>query len=93
MAMKQDQVILPASRGAATTVLGRANAWIKLGGVLASRKRTGGTSIAAGRRPCLRGHKDRGLGEAQLPHPIHQMRGTNYQVCGLFPFPMGGGAP
>ncbi|MCM3487608.1 ATP/GTP-binding protein, partial [Kocuria rosea] len=58
-------------------------------------QRTGSTSVTAKAlgRPGPRGHKGRGLGEAQLLHPIREMRGTNYQVCGLFPFPMGGGSP
>ncbi|MFF0991271.1 ATP/GTP-binding protein [Kocuria nitroreducens] len=90
------QIILPASRGAAgTTVLDRAFAAM-LGGKVSTRpKRTGSTSVTATstHRPGPRGHKGRGLGEAQLLHPIREMRGTNYQVCGLFPFPMGGGSP
>lgn len=45
------------------------------------------------RLPGARGYKGRGLGEAALLHPVREMRGTNYQVCGLYPFPMGGGAP
>ena len=68
---------------------------MKLGKVFAKPQRTGSTSVTASsaRRPGPRGHKGRGLGEAQLLHPIREMRGTNYQVCGLFPFPMGGGSP
>ena len=90
------QIILPASRGAAgTTVLDRAFARVKSGKVFAKPKRTGSTSVTAqsSRLAGPRGHKGRGLGEAQLLHPIREMRGTNYQVCGLFPFPMGGGSP
>ncbi|MBD2763576.1 ATP/GTP-binding protein [Kocuria sp. cx-116] len=93
---QRDQIILPASRGnASTTVLDRAFARVRLGKVFARPKRTGSTSVTASsaRRPGPRGHKGRGLGEAQLLHPIREMRGTNYQVCGLFPFPMGGGSP
>lgn len=93
---QRDQIVLPASRGtAATTVLDRAFARVKLGKVFAKPKRTGSTSVTAMAlgRPGPRGHKGRGLGEAQLLHPIREMRGTNYQVCGLFPFPMGGGSP
>ncbi|MFE7628963.1 ATP/GTP-binding protein [Kocuria sp. NPDC057446] len=93
---QRDQIILPASRGnASTTVLDRAFARTKLGKVFAKPQRTGSTSVTASstRRPGPRGHKGRGLGEAQLLHPIREMRGTNYQVCGLFPFPMGGGSP
>lgn len=93
---KRDQIILPASRGAAgTTVLDRAFARVKGGKIFAKPKRTGSTSVtaASARRPGPRGHKGRGLGEAQLLHPIREMRGTNYQVCGLYPFPMGGGSP
>ena len=93
---QRDQIILPASRGAgSTTVLDRAFARVKGGKVFAKPQRTGSTSVAASsaRRPGPRGHKGRGLGEAQLLHPIREMRGTNYQVCGLFPFPMGGGSP
>ncbi|MFI7744098.1 ATP/GTP-binding protein [Kocuria rhizosphaericola] len=93
---QRDQIILPASRGnASTTVLDRAFARVKLGKGIAKPKRTGSTSVTAKTlgRPGLRGHKGRGLGEAQLLHPIREMRGTNYQVCGLFPFPMGGGSP
>ncbi|MGQ1840217.1 ATP/GTP-binding protein [Kocuria turfanensis] len=93
---KRDQLILPAPRGAASnTVLDRAFARTKLGRVFAKPRRTGSTSVTASsaRRAGLRGHKGRGLGEAQLLHPIREMRGTNYQVCGLFPFPMGGGSP
>ncbi|MFI7582072.1 ATP/GTP-binding protein [Kocuria kalidii] len=93
---QRDQIILPASRGnASTTVLDRAFARVKGGKVFAKPKRTGSTSVTASsaRRPGPRGHKGRGLGEAQLLHPIREMRGTNYQVCGLFPFPMGGGSP
>lgn len=90
------QIILPASRGnTPTTVLGRTNAWIKLGKVFTKRTRTGSTAVTTKtlHRPGPRGHKGRGLGEAQLLHPIKEMRGTNYQVCGLYPFPMGGGSP
>ncbi|PLC10856.1 hypothetical protein AUQ48_16165 [Kocuria flava] len=90
------QIILPASRGnASTTVLDRAFARVKGGKVFAKPQRTGSTSVTASstHRPGPRGHKGRGLGEAQLLHPIREMRGTNYQVCGLFPFPMGGGSP
>ncbi len=93
---QRDQIILPASRGnAGTTVLDRAFARVKGGKVFAKPQRTGSTSVTAKPlgRPGLRGHKGRGLGEAQLLHPIREMRGTNYQVCGLFPFPMGGGSP
>ena len=93
---QRDQIILPASRGnATTTVLDRAFARVKLGKVFARPPRTGSTSVTAKAlgRPGPRGHKGRGLGEAQLLHPIREMRGTNYQVCGLFPFPMGGGSP
>ncbi|WJZ68478.1 ATP/GTP-binding protein [Kocuria rosea] len=93
---QRDQIILPASRGnASTTVLDRAFARVKGGKVFARPKRTGSTSVTAKAlgRPGPRGHKGRGLGEAQLLHPIREMRGTNYQVCGLFPFPMGGGSP
>ena len=93
---QREQIVLPASRGnASTTVLDRAFARVKLGRVLAKPQRTGSTSVtaASARRPGPRGHKGRGLGEAQLLHPIREMRGTNYQVCGLFPFPMGGGSP
>ena len=70
---KRNQIILPASRGAAgTTVLDRAFARVKLGKVFAKPKRTGSTSVTAAstRRPGPRGHKGRGLGEAQLLHPI-----------------------
>ena len=90
------QIILPESRGAAsTTVLDRALTRTKLGKVFAKPQRTGSTSVTAAstHRPGPRGHKGRGLGEAQLLHPIREMRGTNYQVCGLFPFPKGGGSP
>jgi hypothetical protein len=93
---QRDQIILPASRGAAsTTVLDRAFARVKLGKIFGTPQRTGSTSVtvSSARRPGPRGHKGRGLGEAQLLHPIREMRGTNYQVCGLFPFPMGGGSP
>ncbi|WP_298590581.1 ATP/GTP-binding protein [uncultured Kocuria sp.] len=93
---QRDQIILPESRGnASTTVLERAFARVKGGKVFAKPKRTGSTSVTAqtARRPGPRGHKGRGLGEARLLHPIREMRGTNYQVCGLFPFPMGGGSP
>jgi hypothetical protein len=93
---QRDQIILPESRGnAGTTVLDRAFARVKGGKVFAKPKRTGSTSVTAKAlgRPGPRGHKGRGLGEAQLLHPIREMRGTNYQVCGLFPFPMGGGSP
>ncbi|MEX5258388.1 ATP/GTP-binding protein [Kocuria arenosa] len=97
--MKQKQrvqIILPASRSAAsTTVLDRAFSRVRLGKAFAKPQRTGSTSVTAKTlgRPGPRGHKGRGLGEAQLLHPIREMRGTNYQVCGLFPFPMGGGSP
>ena len=90
------QIILPTSRdNAPTTVLGRTFTRIKLGKVFTKRPRTGSTAVTAKtlRRPGPRGHKGRGLGEAQLLHPIKEMRGTNYQVCGLYPFPMGGGSP
>lgn len=40
-----------------------------------------------------RGHKGRGRGEATYLHQIKEMRATNYQMAGLFPFPLGGGAP
>jgi hypothetical protein len=93
---KRTQIILPESRGnASTSVLDRAFSRVKGGKVFAQRPRTGSTSVTAqaARRPGPRGHKGRGLGEAQLLHPIREMRGTNYQVCGLFPFPMGGGSP
>lgn len=40
-----------------------------------------------------RGHKGRGRGEATYLHQIKEMRATNYQMSGLYPFPMGGGSP
>ena len=58
--------------------------------------RRGGRATAvgtSGRAPGPRGYKGRGLGEASLLHPVREMRGTTFQVCGLYPFPMGGGAP
>ncbi|HBD9578892.1 TPA: hypothetical protein KLE27_004621, partial [Shigella sonnei] len=57
---QRDQIILPASRGnASTTVLDRAFARVKGGKVLAKPKRTGSTSVTAKAlgRPGLRGHK------------------------------------
>lgn len=93
---QREQIISPASRGnAPTTVLGRTFTRIKLGKVFTKRTPAGSTAVTAKtlRRPGPRGHKGRGLGEAQLLHPIKEMRGTNYQVCGLYPFPMGGGSP
>ena len=59
----------------------------------AEKKRARRTTLSVAKRPGPRGFKGRGLGEAQLLHPVREMRGTNYQVCGLYPFPMGGGAP
>lgn len=40
-----------------------------------------------------RGHKGRGRGEATYLHQIKEMRATNFQMAGLYPFPMGGASP
>ncbi|WP_196823223.1 ATP/GTP-binding protein [Arthrobacter sp. CAN_A6] len=71
----------------------RTKARTKTGKKAAKKARTGSTAVKAALRPGPRGYKGRGMGEAQLLHPVKEMRGTNYQVCGLYPFPMGGGAP
>lgn len=40
-----------------------------------------------------RGHRGRGRGEAAYLHQIKEMRATNFQMAGLYPFPMGGASP
>lgn len=59
----------------------------------ATRRGSGSTSVQKVRKAGARGYVGRGLGEAKTLHAAREMRGTNYQVCGLYPFPMGGGAP
>lgn len=58
-----------------------------------ARAKTGSTAVSKTRKAGARGFAGRGLGEAKVLHPMREMRGTNYQVCGLYPFPMGGGSP
>lgn len=89
------------STGSVWTAIGRALARITSANKdhqkPASTANTAGKSRSAGTGPLqlpgIRGYRGRGLGEAALLHPVREMRGTNYQVCGLYPFPMGGGAP
>lgn len=45
------------------------------------------------KRPGPRGWKGRGRGEAQVLDAPREFRGTSVQVCGLYPWATGGGAP
>lgn len=57
------------------------------------KKSTGSTKARKVRKAGARGYVGRGLGEAKSLHAYQEIRGTNYQICGLYPFPLGGGSP
>lgn len=61
---------------------------MKLSGRKTKTKRPAAAKVAG-----ARGHVGRGRGEATYLHQIREMRATNYQMAGLYPFPMGGGSP
>ena len=44
-------------------------------------------------RPSMRGWMGRGRGEAAVLQPADEYRGSTVQVCGLWPFSVGTGAP
>jgi len=51
------------------------------------------TKLKGPRRPPMRGWIGRGRGEAYLVQAADEWRGTTVQVCGLWPFSVGTGAP